>query len=147
MPHRKPARYAFAAIALLLAACGSPEISSAISEQLARTGGRSVDLATVVKHSWDRVCILGPYSNNKIAQSTLGFEWDAELRTSIQFNEGISLLVFVSGQDVVAYVEHPRNMGDFSNLTARCFPRSNAQFNYDPHPKNGWPGLFPAHVA
>jgi hypothetical protein len=97
--------------------------------------------------SWDRVCVLGPYSNNAAAAQILGFEWHVESNSSISTNEGISLLLFVQGTSVASYVEHRRNQGDFSNLTGRCFTREQAKFKQVAHPANGWPGLFPASEA
>ena len=117
--------------------------SSAIAKQFAESKGTSVNLSTAVPGAWERVCVLGPYSNNDTAKKTLGFEWSAETKTSIQTNEGMSVLLFVHDNKVVSFVEHPRNHGDFSNLTTQCFPKQKAQFFHDPKPTKGWPGLFP----
>lgn len=68
--------------------------------------------------------MLSPYTTNQSAEQVLGFKWDAESRTSIAGSDGINVLVFVQKQQVVAYAEHPRNKGDFSNLQPRCLPRS-----------------------
>lgn len=135
---------------ILVAAVGCTahdSTSSAIAKQFAESNGSSVSLTAAVPGAWEKVCILGPYSYNDTAKQTLGFEWNAEAKTSIQTNEGISLLLFVQDKQVVSYVEHPRNHGDFSNLTTQCFPREKAQFIYDPKPTKGWPGLFPKNVA
>lgn len=70
--------------------------------------------------------MLSPYTTNKAAEQVLGFGWDAETKTSISGNDGISVLVFVQNQQVVAYAEHPRNKGDFSKLHPRCLLRSQA---------------------
>ena len=121
--------------------------SSAIARQFVESKGSSVSLATAVPSAWERVCVLGSYSNNDTAKKTLGFEWNAETKTSIQINEGISLLLFVQDNEVVSFVEHPRNHGDFSNLTTQCFPRRKAEFVHDAKPTKGWPGLFPKNVA
>jgi hypothetical protein len=135
---------------ILVAAVGCTALdstSSAIAKQFAESKGSSVSLTTAVPGDWEKVCVLGPYSSNDTAKQTLGFEWNAEAKTSIQTNEGISLLLFVQDKQVVSYVEHPRNHGDFSNLTTQCFPREKAQFIHDPKPTKGWPGLFPKNVA
>ena len=135
---------------ILVAAVGCTardSTSSEIARQFAESKGSSVSLTAAVPGAWEKVCVLGPYSNNETAKQTLGFEWDAETKTSIQTNDGISLLLFVQDNRLVSYVEHPRNHGDFSNLTTQCFPRQKAQFVHDPKPTNGWPGLFPKNVA
>lgn len=121
--------------------------SSAIAKQFAESRGSFVSLTTAVPGAWEKVCVLGPYSNNDAAKQTLGFKWNAEAKTSIQTNEGISLIIFVQNKQVFSYVEHPRNHGDFSNLTAQCFPREKAQFIHEQKSTKGWPGLFPKNVA
>jgi len=121
--------------------------SSAIAKQFAESKGSSVSLTAALPSAWEKVCVLGPYSNNDAAKQTLEFEWNAEAKTSIRTNEGISLLLFVQDKQVVSYVEHPRNHGDFSNLTTQCFPRDRTEFIHNPKPTKGWPGLFPKNVA
>lgn len=106
---------------ILVAAVGCTahnSTSSAIAKQFTESKGSSVSLTAAVPGAWEKVCVLGPYSNNDTAKQTLGFEWNAEAKTSIQTNEGISLLLFVQDKQVVSYVEHPRNHGDFSNNNA-----------------------------
>ncbi|MES2322295.1 MAG: hypothetical protein V4633_08545 [Pseudomonadota bacterium] len=137
--------YSQLALMSLLMACGcTPRqaISEAIAQQFTRSGGSHVDLATAAPGPWEKVCILGPYSDNAVVQKTLGFAWNAEEKSTILLNDGISLLVFVQGNTVVAYVEHPRGSGDFSNLTATCHARSLASFAHVATPVRGWPGLF-----
>jgi hypothetical protein len=135
-------------ICLVLVGCVERDaVSSAIARQFAESKGTSVNLTTVVTGNWDKVCVLGPYSNNDSAKRTLGFEWNAESKTSIRTNEGISLLLFVSENKVISYVEHKRSSGDFSNLTTQCFPKEDAQFVHDPKPAKGWPGLFAKNLA
>lgn len=84
---------------------------------------------------------------NEEAKKTLGFEWNVESKTEIKGNEGISLLLFVQGGEVVEYVQHSRRLGDFTNLTMRCFPREKAIFVQKNTPKKGWAGLFPENEA
>lgn len=113
---------------ILLFGCSSG--SSAISEQIAVQFESSkttpIDLSVVGPASWERVCVLSPYTTNQTAEQVLGFSWDAESKTSIAGSDGINVLVFVQNQQVVAYAEHPRNKGDFSKLQPRCLPRSQA---------------------
>lgn len=129
-----------------LTSCRS-SASSSIAAEFSASGDKGVDLASAVPGKWDRVCILGPYSSNAAAAETLGFTWPAETLTSIEDNEGISLLIFVQGESVIDYVEHRRDLGDFTNLTGRCFPRTSAKFLRVARPTKGWPGLFPADEA
>ena len=143
-------RLALLLLALIqIAACnpGASEISNEIARQFESSGRKSVTLSKAVPGTWERVCILGPYSDNKAAKNMLGFEWNAEIRTSISSNDGISLLLFVKGKEVLDYVAHARNNGDFSNLSGKCFSREKATFVQDPAPINGWPGLFNKNEA
>ena len=45
--------------------------------------------------------------------------------TDISTNDGISLLVFVKNDEVVEFVQHPRNKGDFGFT---CLSRQSAKF-------------------
>lgn len=121
--------------------------SSIIAKQFTESKGSTINLSIVAPGAWEKVCILGPYSNNDVAEQTLGFKWNAEATTSIRTNDNISLLLFVQQKRVVSYVEHPRSYGDFSNLTKQCFPREKAQFIHEAKPNKGWPGLFPKTLA
>lgn len=113
---------------LLLLGCSiaSTSISEQIAKQFKASQTASIDLSTVGPASWERVCILSPYSTNQSAEQVLGFKWDAESKTSIAGSDGINVLVFVQEHSVVAYTEHPRNLGDFSRLQPRCLVRSQA---------------------
>lgn len=85
-------------------------------------------LSEHVKSDWEQVCIFGPYSNNDYAQSTLGFAWDIESKSSIFANDGISLLVFIEDNRVLAHFEVSRRNVDFANLSGNCLNRNNAIF-------------------
>jgi hypothetical protein len=114
-------------IFVFLSGCQSDKgISSEIERSFSK--GREIDLAQIFPRDWDRVCVLGPYSNNAIASQTLGFAWDAESQSSIKSDDGISLLVFVQNNTVLASAEHQRRFGDFSNLAGRCFSRNHSRF-------------------
>lgn len=148
MPHMSSRLLLAFCVCLAAVGCTGRDASSrAIDDQFDASKGTFVNLATAVPGDWEKVCVLGPYSNNETAQKTLGFEWSVETKSSITTNEGISLLLFVQENMVTSYVEHPRNHGDFSNLTAQCFPKAKAQYVHDPKPTRGWPGLFQRNVA
>jgi hypothetical protein len=141
MPHR-----VFSYVLMLLASAGcsmESDLSSRIGEQFETNGRVSVNLAEVESGSWERVCILGPYSDNRAARKMLGFDWNAERNTSIKTNDGISLLIFVEGDRVAQYAEHSRARGDFTNLSGRCFRKEESLFVQIDSPSKGWPGLFP----
>jgi len=133
----------FSLVLAALSACGRPgaDTSREIARQFQLSGGLSVNLALAVPRPWEEVCVLAPYSDNITASNTLGFDWNAESKTSIQSNDGIALLVFVKDGDVLEYVEHPRADGDFSRLGGKCFAREESMFLHEAIPVKGWPGL------
>jgi len=102
-----------------------------------------VNLADVLTDPWDRVCIFGPYSDQKAVHLTLGFDWPELSKSVIEANDGIALLLFLKGSNVLEWVEHPRRDGDFTNLSRQCFFREQAIFEHLTNPKKGYPGLFP----
>jgi len=126
-----------------LAACRSQD-SAAVANNFLSSDPRGVDLSVAVRGEWDRVCVLGPYSNDTKAADILGFSWPAETLTDISHSDAISVLVFARDESVVTYVEHSRGYGDFSNLSGRCFAKDRAKFVHIDRPVTGWPGLFPA---
>lgn len=116
--------------AVLLSACskGSPSISAAIVDQFDRNTKNVIDLSAVGPSGWERVCILTPYTINAETEKVLGFKWDSDTKTSIGSSDGINVIVFLRGRQVLAFAEHPRNKGDFSGAGARCASREQAEF-------------------
>ena len=116
------------ALAIALAACtgSSQDIGASLASKVAAGGTAAIDLSPLGPPSWQRVCVLRPYTTNDTAALVLGFKWDAGSKTSIATNDGINVLVFVRGTEVVAYTEHPRSLGDLSKLEPQCLPRSGA---------------------
>jgi hypothetical protein len=110
---------------LLLSACtnGDKSISQQLTTEFDASTSAPINLAKLGPPNWDKVCVLGPYIPNKETEKVLGFKWDVEQKSSIAQNDNINLLVFVKGQEVLAYSEHPRNKGDFSKLQSRCLLR------------------------
>jgi hypothetical protein len=148
MPHSRVFFIVCVLSVLAAAACErQSELSANIAQHFASTARTTVNLAVAVPQPWERVCILGPYSDNQAAKRVLGFHWDVERNSSIQTNEGAALLLFVQGNTVVQHVEHRRTSGDFTNLSGRCFVRAAAVFTHVPNPAKGWPGLFPKNEA
>ena len=132
---------------MLLLEMGCDPQTSKVSEELTRqfqASGRSfVNLAEVLPAPWDRVCIFGPYSDEKAVNTTLGFHWPDWAKSSVETNDGIALLVFLKRNKVLEWIEHPRRDGDFTNLSRQCFSREKATFEHLNNPPKGYPGLFP----
>ena len=134
-----------AAIVGAAAGCSEadPAISVSIAGQFRRSAGGNVDLVEANPGEWDRVCVLGPYSDNAAAKRTLGFDWDVEGRTPIRRNDGIAVLLFVRGKEVTEHIEHPRNLGDFVPNSGKCIARANARFYQASETKEKPAGLYP----
>lgn len=121
-----------AILTCLLAACTNQEaqkenkqISAQIEQQLKSTHFTNLDLSKVSTKDWERVCYVGPYSTNESVKPRLGFDWNIEENTDIGANDSISLLLFIKKNNVVEFVQHPRNLGDFK---FDCLSRQDAQF-------------------
>ena len=97
-------------------------------EALTTSTSETIDLSQVGSSSWSRLCVLTPYSTNETAENVLGFEWDAESRTSIQNSDSITVLAFASDDEVETYVAYPRGKGDFAGGESACLARDRAQF-------------------
>lgn len=123
----------------LLLACseGRSPISEQITAQLEASKTSPIDLSLVGPTSWDRVCVLPPYTLNQTAEQILGFPWDAQGRTAISGSDGINVLAFIQDGQVLAHAEHPRNKGDFSELQPRCLTRSQAKVSRQTR-ADGW---------
>jgi len=117
---------------MLLTACSNKveepnTISSEIFSQLKQSEWKTVEFSKVVSFEFDKVCIFGPYSTNEGAEKVLGFSWNMELKTSINSNDGVNVIAFVKDNNVISYVEHPRNQGDFWRLSGKCFDYKNTK--------------------
>lgn len=129
----------------LFLGCEAPvsKISEELTRQFQASGRSFVNLAEVVPAPWEKVCILGPFSDNKAVATTLGFDWPEISKSSIETDKDIALLLFVNGNKVVEFVDHPRRDGDFTNLSRQCYSRQRAIFVHLTNPPKGYPGLFP----
>ena len=95
-----------------------------------------IDLSVEVQGTWDQVCIITPYSDNHIEEEILGFKFDIETKSGILLLDGITLVMAISGNQVVEYFEVPRNNIDFSSIKSGCFLKSDSKFKIIN--KNGW---------
>ena len=134
----------FAFAAAITAACSEHDaVAEAIYRDFQHSGKKSVNLGTAVPQPWQRVCIIGPYTDNAATHAALGFKWDSDKVSNVATDDTVVLLAFVDHADKVAFfTNYPRGQGDFSNLSRQCFDRSHARFEHLATPQRGWPGLF-----
>jgi hypothetical protein len=128
-------RFVLACLALGLIAglCGwlllRPDpVSWALSQQMRRGPGATVDFAEIAPFPWDRVYFFGPYTSHDQIQRTLGFAWRDVGKTAIESSKGVNLVVFVRDREVVYWFEHARHeeLGALAEPTG--FAREQAKF-------------------
>jgi hypothetical protein len=91
-----------------------------------------IELTEYVDGNWEKVCVLGPYSDNAAASELLGFHWPLKSLSSVWVNDGVSLLLFVRSKEVLSYYEVARAPYDFSVFSNSCIERALSSFS-----KNG----------
>ena len=77
--------------------------------------------------AWDKVCIFGPYTNNKKAKSVLNLDWKIEEHSEVHFSDSVNALVFLYQDNVNKAVDLNRGIADFKNLDL-CLSRETAHF-------------------
>jgi hypothetical protein len=83
-------------------------VSRALSGQIQRGPGTTVDFAEVAHFAWDRVYVFGPYTPHERIHASLGFHWEGVRDTTVGWNDGVNLVVFIQGAEVVYWFEHGR---------------------------------------
>lgn len=107
----------------------SDSLSGALWRQFQRGPGAEISFASLAPYEWDRVFIFGPYTPHKDIHNSLGFHWAGVSRTNIGDHDGITLVVFVRGNEVVEWFEHPRNRGDLAKLpNGKGYAQGRAKF-------------------
>jgi hypothetical protein len=119
------------ALALGCASCSQSDsfLGAQIDYQLRQGTAPTLDLAKVGPVNWTRVCVLGPYTDDRAAQDLLGMPWPASRLTSLGERDDRVALVFTDGTKVLAFVERPRADGDFSSVKPPCLSRAEARLS------------------
>jgi len=112
-------------IILLCVSCS--EFEQAKIRTFERSDGR-LNLANELNGDWDKVCFITPYMDNETAKNIIGFYFDVEAVSGITDLDSITLLVTIKQNQLIEYVEIPRNNIDLSSLDAHCYLREQAQF-------------------
>ncbi|MFN0037936.1 MAG: hypothetical protein ACKVP2_00275 [Burkholderiales bacterium] len=108
----------------------SHDVMGMLRGELAFSNGARLDISRLrTRRDWDRVCVLGPYTNASAAREVLGArDWNSELFSRIAVSDVISTLVFLANEKISYVVEVPRQEADFANLSRQCYPREAAIF-------------------
>jgi hypothetical protein len=115
----------------------------ALREASRRRSNGVLDLREMMRFDWDRLIVLPPYSTAELVSSKLGFSWDGWKKSISQVQDQYVLLVFVSGQEVAAWLDLPSDRGDFQPLIERGYiPRTEAVFTVKRREAEGRPPLI-----
>jgi hypothetical protein len=87
-----------------------------------------IDLAKIARFDWDKFYVFGPYTSDAYINSTLGIFWS--LKTTIDSNDGMTLLVFTRKGKPVHYFDYGNENGDFSALLHYEDPNSPPHAEY-----------------
>ena len=115
----------FIAVCILGCSNANQDIDRAITRQF-DSNSSVIDLGKVEPSAWDRVCFISPYASNESTERTLGFKWDSENLSSVGGDDTIYLIVFIKDNKVIAFTDHSRGKGDFSELKQGCLLRTQA---------------------
>jgi hypothetical protein len=100
----------------------------ALSAQMRRGPGATVDFTEVAPFAWERIHFFAPYTPHDQIHGSLGFAWEGVERTTIHWNEGVNLVVFVRGAKVVYWFEHTRHEELAELAGPHGYPREQARF-------------------
>jgi hypothetical protein len=112
---------------LCSASCTQPDHSLAEAIAAASSGPSGLVLMTdIAPFDWERLFIFRPYSQAAAVEQELGFSWSQSDR--IEMLDRFALLVFVSDQRVVRFVEQPRDTDFVPCWRSGGFARAEARF-------------------
>ena len=132
-------------LASLGSACRSDgPVNKSIAATVEKGPGTRLVLAEHAGFSWDKVCILGPYTPDDKVDSLTGIQGAAGQAYDIRSNDGINVLMFIRDARIAASVAHPRNQGDFGpEVVGKCYSREQANFSVRVPPANSWGNIGP----
>jgi len=84
--------------------------------------GKTLSVAELGGTDWEKVCFLGPYSND--SSEVIGFDWEITDYTDVLVSDGHNVLVFVADDIVKDFIVQSRSKGDFSTLNGSCLQRN-----------------------
>jgi hypothetical protein len=75
-------------------------------------------IGELTSFEWDSLYIFRPYTPLNEINEKMGFKWTDSRATQINQSDDFNLLLFIKNNQVVNFVELPRNYGDFSRLVS-----------------------------
>jgi len=99
------------------------KVKKRLADSVARKRGNKeevmVKLKDLTDFKWDKVYIFPPYTGLGTIDNDLGFVWPRARTVHIDYRDDINLIIFTDNRQVVAYVEHPRSLGDLDGSYKR----------------------------
>jgi hypothetical protein len=71
-----------------------------------------VNFNDIADFEWSQLLLIRSYMNPRQVFEDEGLRWQ-NIRTSIKYHDGITLIVFLYDNQIVAFRDHSREMGDF----------------------------------
>jgi WD40 repeat protein len=140
-------RFILVSLALvgLTSACGyERRINRSIAASVAAGPGTHVMLAEYTTFAWDKVCILGPYTEDARVDSLTGIQGAARQAHDIRSSDSVNVLMFIREARVAASVAHPRDQGDFGpDVVGKCYSKEQAYFSVRVKPADSWGNIGP----
>lgn len=115
-------------LGLLFLGCARPTAN--LADATAATHGEGTVIpARIETGTWDRLVVVGPYSSQDQVASVAGIDRDAIPNSGVfSSNDGICLILYVSGARVAAFEEPSRMNGDYcadtDGTNLHQFPRN-----------------------
>ncbi len=81
----------------------------------------------ITDFEWDEMYIIGPYANPQKNIKSQKINWK-EIKTSIETNDSITLIVFLYEGEIVSYLEYPRSKGNFNITGVRKYNKETGYF-------------------
>lgn len=134
----------FVAIVLGIIGCrGTDRVSKSIGLTVAQGKGTQLTLAEHTPFQWNKVCIFGPYSADKLIEKTTGVAGSASLAHDIRSSDMIDVLMFIDEGRITNSIAHSRGHGDFGpELVGKCYSRAQAVFLVR-RPPQSWGNIGP----
>jgi hypothetical protein len=76
-----------------------------------------IDLSKLNSFEWNKLLILGPYSNIETVEQELNLDLENIRKNGIKFSDSINLLIFLKDGKSVRISEVSRGIADFTNLS------------------------------
>lgn len=114
------------------------QVDSRLRRLIAHDRGHVFSISELTAFNWDRLYILGPYSNISAIREIA--DLPRATAKHIEVDEGACLLVFLSGNNIVYYLSFKRRYGDFAQVSRnQPYPRAHARFIVPVDQPRRWP--------